>query len=163
MGCFCITAALVCCFHSQLKQCCSICCTAKKFTPSINYNVSEDRIVVVEQGTVPEKILANPYENHSENTSQTQLTDGKLARPESDKKQTKSAAPAVPVCDAVASALPVQQPSPVSGPASKHKTTPIVRLDTELQGLGDKPLLTARPATEYTFEVKATNKRKSNK
>ena len=49
MGCFVITAALICCFHNQLKQCCSICCTAKKFTPSINYNVSEDIIVVVEQ------------------------------------------------------------------------------------------------------------------
>ena len=43
--------------------------------------------MVVEQGTIQEQILANPYDNHSENTSQKQLTGGMLARPEIDKKQ----------------------------------------------------------------------------
>lgn len=69
MACFCLTTGLICCFHNQLKACCSICIPAKEFTPSINYNVSDERIVVGEQEIIPGKNLSNPYENHSQNTS----------------------------------------------------------------------------------------------
>ena len=65
----------------------------------------------------------------------------------------------MPVCDAVPSAPPAQQPSRVCETDSKRKTTPVVGLDTESKSLGDRPVLTTRPAKEYTFEVKSTPKK----
>ena len=87
------------------------------------------------------------YKNHSDD----QLTSAILTQAESGKKRARSAAPPVPV------------PSPESKPTHMTKTTAVVNLETESKGLHIRPVLGFRPTTEYTFEVKATNKRKINK
>ena len=79
---------LICCFHNQVKACCAICIPKKKFSPPINYRVSDERIVVGEE-IMPGTNLSNPYENHSQ-TSESQLVGGKSARAVNNEKQTKS-------------------------------------------------------------------------
>ena len=80
--------SVCCCFHKQIKTVCEICIPKRKFTPKIEYNVSDEQIVVNnEQEMVSGTNLPDPYNNHSlKNSSEPRPAGGLLSKLVNDEK-----------------------------------------------------------------------------
>ena len=149
--------SVCCCFHKQIKTVCEICIPKRKFTPKIEYNVSDEQIVVNnEQEMVSGTNLPDPYNNHSlKNSSEPRPAGGLLSKLVNDEKQ-KSADQTGLRSGAGTSAAPAQQATLGGKIDSGLKTTRVVDLDTGSQ------VVPIKTAPGYIFEFKGKKSKVKN-